>query len=306
MKINLIITIKKLCLLVILVELSLLSSLGHSSESKKLTHQTEQELKPSSHNFLYFQAFSESEQDAHLIRKLEETSTFSRIKKILNTNFILDAPIRFHIQQPKESKFISTELEQKSYIVNLPFSFLHTLYQGLKKKYEHQPDIINIIFSASIEFYIWSEFAEYLIANKKLEIQGDTFAATDNFASMMMLNQNNPSSDYIVDASEAYLLIHSTKSSTINQQNQNELLLDQQRYKHIICLSIGFDQITQLSEMEKLHLNSFAWDQKKIKQCKDSYTLIMKNWHQAINQSLQKNSVIHHWLNLLKDSTKQL
>lgn len=293
------ITIKKLFLLIIFIELSVFSAFVFPSEAKNISQQPEQNEIIAPQSLFHIQTFEENEQDENLIRMLEEANTFKRIKKIIDSNFVLNVPIRFHIQHPKESKLIEAEFDQESHIVNLPFSFLHTLYQGLANKYEYQTEVISIIFSATVEYYIWSEFAEYLIKNKQLDVQGDTFAATDNLASIIMLNQNNLSSDYIADASEAYLLIHSTRSSTINQQAQSELQLDQQRYKHIICLSIGFDQIIQTPDSEKLHLNSFSWDEKKIQQCKNSYRLIMKNWHQAIKPSLQKNSVIHHWLNLL-------
>tara|TARA_R110002167_G_scaffold137107_5_gene323972 strand:+ start:162 stop:1046 length:885 start_codon:yes stop_codon:yes gene_type:complete len=293
MNIALKITIKKLLLLITLIELGFFSVFGYSSEQSE----PKDVIPPES--LLQFQTFAETEQDENLLRTLEEANTFNRIKKFINTNFVLGVPIRFHIQHPKESKLIATELDKQSHVVNLPFSFLHTLHQGLTNKYEYQPEVINTIFSASTEYYIWSEFAEYLIDNKQLDVEGDIFAATDNLATIIMLNQNDSSSDYIADASEAYLLIHSTKSSTINQQAQSELQLDQQRYKHIICLSIGFDQIIQIPNYEKLHLNSFSWDERKIEKCKDSYSLIMRNWHHAIKPSLQKNSIIHHWLNQL-------
>lgn len=293
------ITIKKLFLLIIFIELSVFSAFVFPSEAENISQQPEQNEIIAPQSLFHIQTFAETEQDENLIKMLEEATTFNRIKKIIDSNFVLNVPIRFHIQHPKESKLVETEFDQESHIVNLPFSFLHTLYQGLANKYEYQTEVINTIFSATIEYYIWSEFAEYLIKNKQLDVQGDTFAATDNLASIIMLNQNNQSSDYIADASEAYLLIHNTRSSIINQQAQSELQLDQQRYKHIICLSIGFDQIIQAPDYEKLHLNSFSWDEKKILQCKNSYRLIMKNWHQAIKPSLQKNSVIHHWLNLL-------
>ena len=113
----------------------------------------------------------------------------------------------------------------------------------------------------------------------------------------MMLNQNNPSSDYIADASEAYLLIRSSDTSSVGQHNKNELQQDQQRYRHIICLSFGFDQLTQLPESDKYHLQSFTWDEKKIQQCKQNYRDILSNWYQAISPYLTTNNLITHWLN---------
>lgn len=297
------ITIKNHIQVLVAFALLSLSLLGHTAlentaeDSNKQMQSTEPTVTSleNKHSFV-FQSFSENEQDEALIKVLDETHTFNRIKKIIETNFILTTPIRFHVQKIKESSFVETRLDQKSHIVTIPFSFLYTLYQGLKNKYEHQTEAIDIIFSASVEFYIWSEFAEYLITDKHLEITGDSFAAMDNFASIMMLNQNNPSSEFIADASEAYLLIRQTKSTSISQLTQSELQLDQQRYRHIICLSIGFDQLIQSPEIEKYHLNSFSWDEAKIEQCKNSYLEIMANWYQAIAPSLTSKNLISHWL----------
>lgn len=291
-------TIKKYLNLIAAVGLISCSIFGNASETiSKQTPPTKETTNASvTKTLLFFQPFSENKQDEELVKILEETQTFNRIQKIIETNFVLTTPIRFHIQQVKESTFVETRLEQKSYIITIPFSFLYTLYQGLSNKFEHQIEAINIIFSASVEFYIWSEFAEYLIKNKKLEVAGDTFAAMDNFASIMMLNQNNPSSDYIADASEAYLLIRQTKLPSVNKLAKNELQLDQQRYRHIICLSIGFDQINQSPEIEKYHLKSFSWDEAEIEQCKNSYLDIMSNWYQAISPFLSKANLITHWL----------
>tara|TARA_R110001592_G_scaffold127070_1_gene338592 strand:- start:4265 stop:5161 length:897 start_codon:yes stop_codon:yes gene_type:complete len=248
---------------------------------------------------LLVQAFPESEQDTEILKVLEETKTFQRIKKIVSSNFILNTPIQLHILHAKDIQQPQPNIEPKFNVIPLSFNFLHTLHQGLSNKYEHQPEVINIIFSASIEFYVWSEFADYLIKEKQLEIIGDSYATKDNFAAIMLLNQNNPNSDYIADASEAYLLIRHTNTSHLSQHSQNELQLDQLRYKHIICLTLGFDQIIQNPEIERLHLNSFSWDEDKIDQCKNSYSLVMKNWHKAISPALQEESVIHHWVNLL-------
>lgn len=242
------------------------------------------------------ETFATSEQDWALLKILEETHTFERIQKIINTNFNLSTPIRVHIQQPKEAQFLATELDKKSHVIFLPFSFLSTLYQGLSNKYEHQNSVIQDIFSASVEFFIWSEFAEILINNGKLEILGERFTAKDNFSSLMLLNQNNNISGFITDASEAYLLIQHTNMSTINYHSQSELELDQVRYKHIICLTMGFNQIMDKEAPENDHLENFSWDRNKIEQCKHKYLEILNNWYNAIASSLKEASLIKHWL----------
>tara|TARA_R110002072_G_scaffold140765_1_gene285138 strand:+ start:4505 stop:5413 length:909 start_codon:yes stop_codon:yes gene_type:complete len=243
-------------------------------------------------SFVSFQVFSETPQDTKLIQILEETQTYHRIKKIIETNFILEKPVRLHIQHPKEAQLIATELSQQSYVVVLPFSFLHALYQGLSNKYEHQRSAIDTIFSTTVEFYIWSEFAGYLIKEKNLEIKGQPYTTKDNFAAIMLLNQNNANSDFIADASEAYLLIHNAGESNVSQHMQNELQRDQQRYRHIICLTMGFNQAVQQADIERDHLESFSWDESEIEQCKKSYLIVLSNWYEAIETSLQENNII--------------
>lgn len=245
---------------------------------------------------LTFQVFSDSPADEALILRLNETQTFSRMSQMIETNIKLSPPVHVLIKHTKEAQFVATELEKASYIVTLPFSFLHTLFQALSSRYEHQPEVINTVFSASVEFYVWSELANYLIERKRLDAQGDKYTAIDNFASIMMLNQNNAFSDYLADASEAYLLIHTTSGSRITQQAKNELEQDQQRYKHIICLTIGFDQLQESPDTEQYNLSNFYWDEEKITQCKTNYSAIVNNWYHAIQPVLKKKNLISHWV----------
>lgn len=266
-------------------------STGYSSETSEVKADLPKES-------VSFQVFSETPQDENLIEILEEEQTYNRIKKIIDTNFILTKPVRLHIQHPKPSQLIATELDQESHVVVLPFNFLHALYQGLSNKYEYQSDVINTIFSSTVEFYVWSEFADYLIKEKAIEIKGDTYTTKDNFASIMLLNQNNANSDFITDASEAYLLIHSNGESNISQHAQNELERDQQRYKHIICLTLGFHQNIQQEGIEADHLKSFAWNESDMAQCNTIYTQVLENWFAALSPSLHEKNLISHWLNL--------
>lgn len=244
-----------------------------------------------------FQVFSETPQDESLIDTLEETQTYNRISKIINNNFTLEKPVRLHIQHPKESQLIATELSQESHVVVLPFSFLHALYQGLSNKYEHQTNTIETIFSTSVEFYIWSEFAAYLIKENNLEIKGETYTARDNLAAIMLLNQNNASSDFITDASEAYLLLHSTNEPHIGQHSQNELTRDQQRYRHVICLTMGFNQTIQQPNVEKDHLKDFSWNENERAQCKSRYLMVLENWYKVIEPFLKDTNSFRYWLN---------
>ncbi len=272
--------------------------LHYVKANENIVKHTETKTQPGSINAAFtIQPSPENQQDIALLKKLDETKTFERIKSIMSANFILSKPVQLHIQNMKELISNPANQEINVHTITLPFNFLHTLYQSLLNKYEHQSETINSIFSASVEFYFWSEFADYLIKDKPLEIAGDSFATKDNFASIMLLNQNNSNSDFITDASEAYLLIRQTTSSTLHQHSQNELQLDQFRFKHIVCLTLGFDQIMQNPEIERFHLKSFSWDENSIENCKAAYLSLLDNWYQALGPMLKKGNTLSHWLN---------
>lgn len=287
--------IKMLNILKIKILLILAIGLGITSIVK--ASEPDEAQTPKSESAVSFQVFSDNTQDENLIRILHETETYNRISHIIDQNFMLEKPVRLHIQHPKKSQLIATELGQESHVVVLPFSFLHTLYQGLSSKYIHQTATIEAIFATTVEFYIWSEFANHLIQEKELKIKGEQYTARDNFAAMMLLNQNTASSDFITDASEAYLLIHSTHESEISQHNQSELQRDQQRYRHIICLTMGFNETLQQPGIEKDHLKDFSWNENEMQQCKSSYLMIVRNWYDVIEASLKETNSIRDWLN---------
>lgn len=290
---------KKLALYVVILmcapSFAIAEDLQKESEVETATFEKSDHL-PEKIDQFSVETFATTEQDLALLKILDETKTFKRIQKIINTNFNLSNPIRLHIQQPKESQFLATELDQKSHIIFLSFNFLHTLYQGLSNKYEHQKNVIQDVFSTGLEFFVWSEFAAFFIQAKQLEIQGDAFTTRDNFASIMLLNQNNTTSEYTADAAEAYLLIDSNSASNFNLNTKNELQLDQQRYRHIICMNIGYDEWLHKTDIEKDHLDSFSWDEEKIAACKVVYAAALENWYEALKPVLSDKNLIKNWL----------
>jgi hypothetical protein len=259
---------------------------------------------------LSFRFFEENEQDQRFKAMLESNQTLIRLTQQFRQNFKLTAPIYFHIQHTKEAQLIETEIEPTAHVVSLPYSFLYTLYQGLNAKYDQQSETINQMFAATVEFYVWSEVADIIIQNQQLEIQGNRSTARDNLASIMMLNQNAETSDYLVDAGEAYLLIHSLLSTDENEDVLDELASDQKRYKHILCLTIGFDHLNLAVDTEPDQLTQFALSKEQIDQCELNYLEIMNNWYQALRPILQEQNVLTYWLNqqtqLIKESTSSI
>jgi hypothetical protein len=256
---------------------------------------------------LHFRYFPENDKDQQINAMLENTHLLQRMQDIFQQNFKPPAPIYFHIQHSREAQLIETEIEAASQVVTLPYSFLYTLYQGLSSKYDQQQEIVDLLFSATVEFYLWSEIANIFIQQHKFEVEGKRSTAMDNFAAVMMLNQNTASADYLIDGGEAYLLIHSLLSSQEDEDVQNELESDQQRYKHILCLSLGFDQLTRTMENAGEHLASFSLTEEQVDQCQLRYLEIMRNWYQALTPSLRETNVLNYWLNQesLMNTTKE-
>ena len=246
---------------------------------------------------LSFRFFAEKEQDQFFQDMLESSETLSRLEKQFHTNFKLDIPIYFHFQHAKAAQLIEAEIEANSHVVSIPYSFLYTLYQGLSTKYAQQTEVIERIFAATLEFYVWSEIAGIIIHERQLDILGKRSTAQDNFASIMMLNQHSASSDYLVDASEAYLLIHSLMSADADEDSLDELESDQKRYKHILCLTIGFDQLTQPEASETDHLTDFYLDKELTNHCQHTYLEVMHNWYAALTPLLQEDNLLNYWLN---------
>lgn len=266
-----------------------------TEESAK--NNAEQSQLPAHAFLISFQSFAENEQDEKLMSLFEESATLDSIVSFIEANFNIDTPVRFHIQHSKQAQLIATEIQENSHIINLPFSFLHTLYQGLSNKYALQSDVIDQIFLATFEFYVWSEFGDYLITDKQLEVSGDIFTAKDNLATLLVLNKNTYSSDFLPDASEAYLLINNSQTASINQYTNSELELDQRRYRHIICLTLGFNDATQSPEIEEDTLSSLAWDKSGIARCRSTYHAIVENWYQALKPYLKSDNRFSHWRN---------
>lgn len=283
----------------LLISFSLLWAIPAISNDAGLhdKNEAEQSQLPAHAFLISFKSFAENEQDEKLMSLLEESSTLDSIVRFIEANFIIDTPVRFHIQHSKQAQLIATEIQENSHIINLPFSFLHTLYQGLSNKYALQSDVIDQIFLATFEFYVWSEFGDYLITDKQLEVSGDIFTAKDNLATLLVLNKNTHSSDFLPDASEAYLLINNSQTASINQYTKSELELDQRRYRHIICLTLGFNEATQSPEIEEDSLSSLAWDKSGIARCRSTYHAIVENWYQALKPYLKSDNRFSHWRN---------
>lgn len=273
------------------------TSLAEETSTRSKTDIANQSPQAADTSFLKFRFYPESDEDSRYQDILSSNQTLDRLAAQFQNNFKLANPIYFHIQHTKKSQLIEAEIIPGSQIINLPYTFLHTLYQGLNTKYDQQEALVESLFSSTFEFYVWTEVAKIIIQNYTLDTQGKEAIAQDNFASLMMLNQSHPISDFLVDASEAYLLIHSINTSGTNQDMLDELASDQKRYKHILCLTIGFDYLTKPIEADMDHLDDFSLDTEQIRSCQQRYLRILRNWYDALTPALQKNNLLRYWLN---------
>jgi len=182
--------------------------------------------------------------------------------------------------------------------INIPFSFLHQLHQGLLLKYPQQENVRENIYVAAAEKRLWFELGRALISQYALPISGNEIFTLDNFSTLMLLNQNSLNSDYLLDATEAYLLIDHSEPLLGNNTFQSEQELDEQRYRMVVCLVLGKDlinaEIVQAPYTEIL--GELAWDKKRLEQCQRHYKEKLRSWFDALSPKLKKNNQFESWL----------
>ncbi len=263
---------------------------------------------------LSFRVDTQSAYDETLISRLEKFSVFDRLRTFSEQDLHLKQKVvyQFHQTQTAEQRpnpETKTVTEQASaqpsqasaqdIIIDIPFSFLYQLDQGLISKYPQQADIHEAIYSATIEKFLWFELGRALITQFELGISGQEVFALDNFSTLMLLNLNHQGSDYILDATEAFLLIRQSIPYSGKDDYGAEVSLDEQRYRKAVCLILGKDYLAHLSKTEQPYhqlLAELAWDQKKIEQCQKLYLEKLQTWFKALQPHLREENRLSGWL----------
>jgi len=272
---------------------------------------------------LSFQFETANNRDSNLIEILQFHSVFKKLKLFTRQNLHLKNNISFYFKNndgtfqksfsssttPFEQETNTTPLPEanntfelankQGYEIFIPFSFLHKLNHGLKNKYPEQQAIRDHIYAAAVEKFLWFEFGRALVNQFTLPISGQEIFALDNFSTLMLVNLNQLNSDYILDATEAYLLIDHTFSLTENRVYESESEFDEHRYRRVVCLILGKDLADKHHQSEAPYaelLSELAWDNKRLIQCQKHYHNKLFAWLEALRPHLKENNQFKTWL----------
>lgn len=259
---------------------------------------------------LSFQTDAKSEYDTKLITRLKKSQVFERLRIFSEQDLILKQSIIYHFHQadqattsqPLALDTASSNNKQTSQVdikIDIPFSFLYQLDQGLIAKYPQQEGIQEAIYSAAVEKYLWFELGRALVSQFDLGVSGQEVFALDNFSTLMLINLNHHDSDFILDATEAFLLIRQSIPYGGEEDYEAEVSLDEQRYRKAVCLILGKDYLARVNRTEQAYhelLEELAWDQKKIEQCQKLYLEKLQTWLDALQPHLRQENRLTSWL----------
>ncbi|KZY29411.1 MULTISPECIES: DUF4344 domain-containing metallopeptidase [unclassified Oleiphilus] len=259
---------------------------------------------------LSFQTDAKSEYDTKLITRLKKSQVFERLRIFSEQDLILKQSIIYHFHQadqattsqPLALDTASSNNKQTSQVdikIDIPFSFLYQLDQGLIAKYPQQEGIQEAIYSAAVEKYLWFELGRALVSQFDLGVSGQEVFALDNFSTLMLINLNHHDSDFILEATEAFLLIRQSIPYGGEEDYEAEVSLDEQRYRKAVCLILGKDYLARVNRTEQAYhelLEELAWDQKKIEQCQKLYLEKLQTWLDALQPHLRQENRLTSWL----------
>ncbi|KZY97123.1 hypothetical protein A3743_21150, partial [Oleiphilus sp. HI0072] len=213
---------------------------------------------------LSFQTDAKSEYDTKLITRLKKSQVFERLRIFSEQDLILKQSIIYHFHQadqattsqPLALDTASSNNKQTSQVdikIDIPFSFLYQLDQGLIAKYPQQEGIQEAIYSAAVEKYLWFELGRALVSQFDLGVSGQEVFALDNFSTLMLINLNHHDSDFILEATEAFLLIRQSIPYGREEDYEAEVSLDEQRYRKAVCLILGKDYLARVNRTEQAY-----------------------------------------------------
>jgi len=265
---------------------------------------------------LIFQFETTNNRDSNLIETLKFHSVFEKLELFTRQNLHLKNNISFYFRNSDDTFPQSfsgstsasgstsyfeqdTDTTKQDYEIIIPFSFLHKLDQGLKSKYPEQQAVRERIYATAVEKFLWFEFGRALVNQYTLAISGQEVFALDNFSTLMLVNLDQLNSDYILDATEAYLLIDHTFSLTENRVYESESEFDEHRYRRVVCLILGKDLADKHNHSEAPYaelLSELAWDNKRQVQCQQHYQNKLLAWFEALRPHLKENNQFNAWL----------
>ena len=182
------------------------------------------------------------------------------------------------------------------------YSFLRQIHQSLLVKFPQQIEVRERIFVSAVEKHLWFELGRILIDKYQLSFpEGGSFIL-DHFSTIMLLNLSDLDSEYLLDATEAYLLVSQSHLTQKKNSFQSEIEMDESRYRLVVCLILGKDLSLNnthglsSSDPYTTLLSDFSWGQQRLKQCMALYKEQLLAWYKALSPHLKEKSQINKWL----------
>lgn len=233
------------------------------------------------------------------------SNIFDRLKRFSKQNFKLKRNIVFHFGDALDDE--TKESDKTEYRVTIRFTYLYQLYQIISTNYPQQEDVQTEIYRAAVEKLLWFELGRLFIQDYELSVSDELFAL-DNFSLLMLLNQYHQTTDYLLDATEVYLISDQAFPFHDSSAASDEASLDEERYRKAVCLILGKDYSTQLEHSNQPYIkliSELAWDQEKIELCKKLYEEKLSIWIDSLKPFLLEDNSIVKWLHSPAEEAKQ-
>ena len=176
------------------------------------------------------------------------------------------------------------------------------MHQSLLVKFPQQIEVRERIFVSAVEKHLWFELGRLLVDKYELRFPESDSFILDHFSTLMLLNLSDLDSEYLLDATETYLLVSQSQFTQKTNSFQNEIEMDESRYRLVVCLILGKD--LSLNNTHDLSssapyttlLSDFSWGQQRLKQCMALYKGKLLAWYEALAPHLKETSQINKWL----------
>ena len=237
---------------------------------------------------IVFEFENASQEDFKLLNTLQDHAIFKKLQDFSDKNLQLKSAVNYTLHQGSEPFFGASQNR-----IFIPYSFLHKIYGDLQFKYPQQPALSDKLFAFTVEKLLWLEFGRVLISQYSLAVSGREEFTLDNFSTLMLLNISDLDSEYLLDATEEFLLMDDASSLMSKLSFQSESELDELRYRLVVCMVLGKDNENHIKLLEEL-----AWDKERLMHCREHYREKMTTWYEALLPYLKEENNLKQWLEL--------
>ncbi len=233
--------------------------------------------------------------DEVLIEQASIDVIAARMTRFALRNFSALPHIRFRFEESSPFPANIWLSDETVYEVSLSFPFLYRMKQSINQQYPEQYELQSKIYQASVERMMWQELGRALIHSIPVQAYDHDAYLLDSFTTLMLLQQYHEETDFLLDASEAYLKIDETTPSMLPPDISDEVAFDDERYKRIVCLILGKDYSSQLElnggPYLKL-LDELTWDRRNLERCHQLFLKQTKRWARLLQPVLREDSSI--------------